>query len=58
MLFPMLEAFERGAFQGRDANDMSYDWKAWDGKLWGYEGFLVDSYYTLLAVLAREKADR
>ena len=56
MLFPMLEAFAQGAFQGRCGNDMSKDWKAWDGTCWGYEGFLVDNYYTLLAVLDREAA--
>ena len=56
MLFPMLEAFDKGAFQGRCDNGMSKDWKAWDGTCWGYEGFLVDNYYTLLAVLDREAA--
>jgi hypothetical protein len=56
MLFPMLEAFAKGAFQGRCGNDMSKDWKAWDGTCWGYEGFLVDNYYALLAVLDREAA--
>ncbi len=58
MLFPMLEAFEKGAFQGQNANGMSNDWKAWDGTPWGYEGFLVDNYYALLAVLTRAGADR
>jgi hypothetical protein len=56
MLFPMLGAFAQGAFQGRCGNGMSKDWKAWDGTCWGYEGFLVDNYYTLLAVLDREAA--
>jgi len=56
MLFPMLEAFAQGAFQGHCGNGMSKDWKAWDGTCWGYEGFLVDNYYTLLAVLDREAA--
>jgi hypothetical protein len=56
MLFPMLKAFAQGAFQGRCDNVMSKDWKAWDGTCWGYEGFLVDNYYTLLAVLDREAA--
>ena len=37
---------------------MTYDWKAWDGTPWGYEGFLVDNYYVLLAVLTREQLDR
>ena len=56
MLLPMLGAFAQGAFQGRCDNGMSKDWKAWDGTCWGYEGFLVDNYYTLLAVLDREAA--
>lgn len=56
MLMPMLKAFEDGGFQGQRADGMSYDWKAWDGTPWGYEGFLVDNYYTLLAVLVRERA--
>lgn len=58
MLFPMLEAFEKGAFQGQNANGMSNDWKTWDGTPGGYEGFLVDNYYALLAVLTRAGADR
>jgi len=33
---------------------MTNDWRKWDGTPCGYEGFLVDGYYTLLAVLARE----
>jgi len=28
--------------------------EAWDGTPWGYEGFLTDGYYTMLAVLVRE----
>jgi len=56
MLMPMLQAFEQGQFEGRGAKGMSNDWRAWDGKPWGYEGFLVDNYYTLLAVLVRDKA--
>ena len=43
-----------GRFQGFGPNGMTNDWKAWDGTPWGYEGFLVDNYYVLLAVLARE----
>lgn len=56
MLFPMLDAFAKGSFQGKGAKGMSNDWKAWDGTPWGYEGFLVDNYYALLAVMEREKA--
>jgi hypothetical protein len=54
ILFPMLEEFARGGFHGLGANGMSNDWRAWDGTPWGYEGFLTDNYYALLAVLARE----
>jgi hypothetical protein len=53
ILFPMLEAFEKGGFQGFGPNGMTYDWKAWDGTPHGYEGLLVDGYQTLLAVLSR-----
>ena len=56
ILMPMLQAFEQGSFEGKGANGMSNDWRTWDGTPWGYEGFLVDNYYTLLAVLVREKA--
>jgi hypothetical protein len=54
ILFPMLKSFDQGAFQGTGPNGMTNDWKAWDGTPWGYEGFLTDNYYALLAVLARE----
>jgi hypothetical protein len=50
---PMLEAFERQGFSGRAPNGMTYDWKDWHGGAHGYEGFLVDNYYALLAVLDR-----
>ncbi|MHB8972359.1 MAG: alpha-L-rhamnosidase-related protein [Pirellulaceae bacterium] len=58
ILFPMLASIEQGGFSGRAASGMTYDWKAWDGTPWGYEGFLVDNYYVLLAVLTREQLDR
>jgi hypothetical protein len=51
LLFPMLSAFEEGGFQGQDASGLTKDWKSWDGKPHGYEGFLVDNYMTLLAVV-------
>ena len=54
ILFPMLESFEKGSFSGTAPNGMTYDWKTWDGTPWGYEGFLTDNYYALLAVLVRE----
>lgn len=53
ILFPMLRAFEDRGFQGIGPNGRSYDWKAWDGTPYGYEGLLVDGYMTLLAVLSR-----
>jgi hypothetical protein len=53
ILFPMLRGFESGGFQGRGPNSYTYDWKAWDGTPWGYEGLLVDGYMTLLAALTR-----
>jgi len=53
ILFPMLDSFEKGSFEGMGANGMSNDWKAWDGTPWGYEGFLTDGYYAMLAVLVR-----
>ena len=53
ILFPMLKAFDEGAFQGGVPNGRTYDWKAWDGTPYGYEGLLVDGYQTLLAVLSR-----
>jgi hypothetical protein len=56
MLMPMLKAFEEGQFEGRAASGRSNDWRTWNGAAWGYEGFLVDNYYTLLAVLLRERA--
>ncbi len=52
ILYPMLESFEAGTFQGKGPDGMSKDWKTWSGKCYGYEGFLVDGYLTLLAVLA------
>jgi len=53
ILFPILQGFEQGGFQGTAPNGMSYDWKAWDGTPQGYEGLLVDGYQALLAVLSR-----
>jgi hypothetical protein len=54
ILFPMLSSFAKGGFEGRGSNGMTGDWRAWDGTCWGYEGFLVDNYYTLLAVPKRQ----
>jgi hypothetical protein len=56
ILFPMLDAFAKGDYQGFGSNHMSNDWKTWNGEPHGYEGLLNDNYYTLLAVMDREKA--
>jgi len=56
ILFPMLDSFARGDFQGFCENKMSKDWKTWSGNCHGYEGLLNDNYYALLAVLDREAA--
>jgi Protein of unknown function (DUF2961)/Bacterial alpha-L-rhamnosidase 6 hairpin glycosidase domain len=56
ILFPMLEEYGRCGFEGWDAHGHSNDWRMWDGTAKGYEGFLSDSYYALLAVLNREGA--
>ncbi len=53
ILFPILDAFEQREFEGTEANHKSNDWRKWDGTAEGYEGFLSDNYYTLLAVTGR-----
>lgn len=52
ILFPMLESYNKGGFEGNcPGSEMTKDWKTWKGECWGYEGFLVDNYLPLLAVL-------
>lgn len=54
ILMPMLQGYANGSFQGNcQGSQMTRDWKTWSGDCWGYEGFLVDNYLTLLAVLDR-----
>ncbi len=53
ILFPILAAFDRREFEGTGADQRTNDWRKWDGTAEGYEGFLVDNYYTLLAVPQR-----
>jgi len=54
ILNPMLESFTNGDFEGNCPDStMTKDWKTWKGECWGYEGFLVDNYLTLLAVVDR-----
>jgi len=54
ILFAMLGEYDKGGFEGRGSSGNSNDWRRWDGTPMGYEGFLVDNYYTLLAVPLRE----
>jgi hypothetical protein len=56
ILFPILDSFAKGNFQGFDDNKKSKDWKMWDGTCKGYEGFLNDNYYALWVVLDRVAA--
>ena len=53
ILFPMLNGFRKGGFEGRGPNGRTYDWKAWDGTPNGYEGFLSDSFMALAGALPR-----
>jgi hypothetical protein len=53
ILFPLLDAFENREFEGTGADKRTNDWRKWDGTAEGYEGFLVDNYYALLAVPER-----
>lgn len=53
ILLPILKAFENREFEGVGANHLTNDWRKWDGTAEGYEGFLTDNYYALLAVPRR-----
>ncbi len=53
ILFPMLQSFRSGAFEGRGPNGKTYDWQSWNGAPSGYEGFLADCFMTLAAVVER-----
>ncbi|MGA2560622.1 MAG: hypothetical protein ABSF17_13165 [Terracidiphilus sp.] len=53
ILLPMVDAFAKRGFSGRGANGLTNDWRDWQGGAHGYEGFLADNYYALLAVLDR-----
>jgi hypothetical protein len=58
ILFAMLGEYDRGGFEGRGAKGRSNDWRRWDGTPMGYEGFLTDNYYTLMAVPLRQSEAR
>jgi hypothetical protein len=53
ILLPMLDAFANEEFSGRAPDGLTYDFRDWHGGAHGYEGFLVDNYYTFLSVLDR-----
>jgi hypothetical protein len=53
ILMPMLDSFAHRGFSGCGSNGKTNDWKDWNGGAHGYEGFLLDNYYTFLAVLDR-----
>lgn len=55
ILMPMLNEYAKGGFEGRGKSGKSNDWRMWDGTPMGYEGFLSDNYYTLLAVPLRQE---
>lgn len=54
ILFPMLEGYGECGFEGKDAKGHSNDWRRWDGTAMGYEGYLTDNYYAMLAVPVRQ----
>jgi hypothetical protein len=57
ILFAMLGEYGRCGFEGRDAKGRSNDWRRWDGTAMGYEGYLTDNYYTMLAVPLRQSEE-
>lgn len=54
ILFAMLEEYGKCGFSGRGPTGMSNDWRKWDGTPMGYEGYLTDNYYAMLAVPLRQ----
>lgn len=54
ILFSMLDGYGKCGFEGKDAAGRSPDWRRWDGTPMGYEGYLTDDYYALLAVPLRQ----
>ncbi|HUY82400.1 MAG TPA: twin-arginine translocation signal domain-containing protein [Acidobacteriaceae bacterium] len=58
IFFPMLKGYGACGFEGRGANGMSNDWRRWDGTPMGYEGYLTDDYYAMMAVPLRQEETR
>jgi hypothetical protein len=47
----MLQSCSQQGFSDRASSGLTYDWKDWQCSAHGYEGFLVNNYDFLLAVL-------
>ena len=47
-LWPMMRTFAQGGFQNGIGH--AGEWRRWDGRPSGYEGFLADPYYVQMAV--------
>jgi hypothetical protein len=60
VLRAMLGRQQGGGFQNgvQNVGFKGIDWTTWDGKPCGYEGYLADVYYFLVAVLLREPSLR
>ena len=58
VLRAMLERQQKGLFQNGivNQNPKGLEWATWDGKPCGYEGYLADAYFFLVAALVRESA--
>lgn len=48
ILWPMMRTFAEGGFQ--NGVGKAGEWRQWDGRPSGYEGFLADAYYAQMAV--------
>ncbi len=48
ILWPMMRTFAEGGFQ--NGVGKAGEWRHWDGRPSGYEGFLADAYYAQMAV--------
>ena len=48
ILWPMMESFAKGNFQNGVGHGA--EWRYWDGRPSGYEGFLADAYYAQMAL--------
>src|ERR1035437_4209689 len=48
IFWPMMQTFAQGGFQ--NGVGKAGEWRHWDGRPSGYEGFLADAYYAQMAV--------